>query len=331
MDSTVLYNRWQKLHENPVPNDSYIALQGFYDCPFGSTYIGKDGVGNESLFVYLDEGSSRHFESPNISGLHFEIVCENKISSKETYLKISIQADHDNLCDAFEAFTVSLVERLSLIKESSTAIETLYDVCQDYGNFFGKGGKISLSFKEEEGLFGELLILNMLVDKFHDAAISCWMGPDRSRHDFVFQGNNAIEAKTSLKQNRKQISISNEMQLENPKDSALFLVLEILETNPAGETIADLINKVYGKLTSSVSKKKFDDKLMEMKVIRGKIVSNLRFILIESHHYKVDSEFPRLTISKVNLQSTRIYEVKYKIDLDGLEEYKGDIYELLRA
>lgn len=332
MESSTLYERWKKIHEKLRENGkSATVYQGFFDCKFGPTYIGTDDVGNESIMIFLDKQAVDMFETPNVSGLFFEIVEEPVLSSTDKFLKIGVAPGHSGINEAFEAFTVTLVGRISLIENTVDAVEEIYDVCKDYADFFGKGCKTSLSFIEEEGLFGELLVLRNCFEKMGDKAIDCWMGPDKSRHDFVFKDNKAIEAKSSLKQNRKIISISNDMQLTNVGSADLFLVFMILELNPSGLTIADLVNGLYEKLSSQKSKDNFEQKLLEMKVVRGQIVTKRRFVLIETHQYKVSSSFPRLTLDDVHAKSNRIYDLKYKVDLDGLDEYEGDVYEYLGA
>jgi hypothetical protein len=332
MKNSALYERWEKIHEKLGTNaKSAVVYQGFFDCKFGQTYIGVDDVGNESIMIFLDKVAADMFEQPNVSGLFFEIVEEPILSSDDKFLKIGVAPGHSGINEAFEAFTVTLVGRLSLIDSTVEAVEEIYEVCKDYADFFGKGCKTALSFIEEEGLYGELTILRKCLEKIGDKAINCWMGPDKSRHDFVFQDNKSIEVKSSLKQNRKIISISNDMQLTNTGNADLFLTFMILELNPSGQTIGDLINEIYGKLASQKSKDDFDQKLLESKVVRGQIATKRRFIVIETHNYRVNEAFPRLTLDDVHAKSNRIYDLKYKVDLDGLDELVGDIYEYLGA
>lgn len=332
MESSALYDRWSKVHQQMVEENREATIyQGFFSCRFGATYIGADGVGNEFILICLTETAADMFEKPNVSGMFFEVVTDPALSSTDKFLKIGVAPGHSGIQEAFEAFSVSLIGRISLIDDPVDAVSEIYEVCRDYADFFGKGGKTSLSFIEEEGLFGELLILRDCVAKLGDKAITYWMGPDKSRHDFVFKGNKAIEAKTSLKQNRKIITISNDVQLTNTGTADLFLIFAILELNPSGLTIADLANEIYEKLSTQDTKDLFDQKLFEMKVVRGEIPTTRKFMVIEKHQYKVDGAFPRLTLDDVHAKSNRIYDLKYKVDLDGLDEYMGDIYEQLGA
>lgn len=326
MQSTTLYQRWNNVNRLYVTQSNAAFCQGFYECKFGPTYIGIDGVGNEYILIYLDKASAESFETPNVSGLTFEIVQDSTISETDKFLKIGIAPNHEQIKEAFEAFTVSLVSRIALISYCGEAVEDVYQVCHDYSDFFGKNGNAPLSAIEEQGLFGELLILEECMNRVGDKAIEAWMGPEKSRHDFVFESNRSLEVKTSLKQNRKIISVSNDMQLSNTPNADLFLKLIILEVNPSGLTLGDLISRVFEKIQSLTSKDLFDRKLLENKVVRGRCPSIRRYLVVETHQYCVDEAFPRLTVDMVRSISTRIYDLKYKVDLDGFEEFKGDVY-----
>ena len=104
-----------------------------------------------------------------------------------------------------------------------------------------------------------------------------------------------------------------------------------MEADPKGLSIADLINTLYDQIKNNEAKEDFQRKLLEMKVVRSQISTKRRFSLVERHWYKVDNQFPKLTLDEIHSISNRIYDVKYKIDLDGLDEYKGDVYDGLRV
>ena len=328
IDRSALYERWNKIHFLKAQNSQQsIFYQGFHSCNFGSTFVGIDAVGNESLFLAIDSTFENVFESPNVSGLSFEIVSVPMLSGTNKFLKIGVTPGHLMLNEAFEAFTVTLVSRISLIDDFVSLSDAIFDACNEYANFFGKNAKTSLSFVEEEGLFGELIVLRECLDRFGDRSISCWTGPTKNRHDFMFREKRALEVKTSLKQNRKLITISNDTQLSNNENAPLFLILLILETDPKGISIADLIHSIYEKIKSNQAKEDFERKLLEMKVVRSQIPTKRRFSLVERHCYKVDDQFPRITLDEIHAISNRIYDLKY--NLDGLNEYEGDVYDSL--
>ena len=332
MNTKRLYNLWIALHDESAKSpDGFVGYRGFYSCECVDTYIGMDGVGNEYLFIALSDEAAQAFETPSLSGITFSLVENQHIDNKHKLLRVGM-APGMNLNEAFEAFTVTLVCRISLLKDDMEVIEEIYDLSKDYANFFKNDGKADLTPIEEQGLFGELLTLSEAVDQFGDAAVDTWVGQDKNRHDFVFKHDNSIEVKTSLKQNRRVFVVSNDVQLSFTPGSKLFLKFMILEKNPSGRTIAEVINDIYeNKISSQASKEAFDRKLLEGKVKRGEITSTTRFLSIENHYYEVGDEFPRFTLESIKHVSPRIYDVKYKVDLDGLEEFRGDLYECLAA
>ena len=332
IERSALYERWNRIHALKTQNSQQIiSYQGFYSCKFGSTFIGLDAVGNESLYISVDNVFENIFVSPDISGLSFEIVLVLTLSEKNKFLKIEVTPGHSALNEAFEAFTVTLISRISLIDDFVSLSDAIFEACNEYSTFFGKGAKTSLSFIEEEGLFGELIVLKECLERFGDHSISCWTGPTKNRHDFMFQDKRALEVKTSLKQNRKLITVSNDTQLSNIENAPLFLAFLILEADPKGLSIADLVNTIYDQIKNREVKEDFQRKLLEMKVVRSQISTKRRFSLVKRHWYKVDNQFPKLTLDEIHSISNRIYDVKYKIDLDGLDEYKGDVYDSLRV
>lgn len=333
MNDLFLFNKWEKCRSNLLEtqnDDKAIVYQGFYECKFGQTFLSADKLGHEALYIELSDESAAKFQNPSISGIHFEIVKNEALSTTKPYLAISLEAGQ-NLIEAFEAFTVTLTQQISLCPDPESALEIIYSVVDDYTSFFGHGGKDELGPKEEQGLFGELLVLRELLEHYGDGGVKTWTGPDKNKHDFIFASNDSIEVKTSTNQTRLDIKISNENQLSFEPGSLLFLKLLVVEKNPSGQTLVDLIYDIENSfLKTSETKKSFERKLLEMKVIPGKIVSRRRYTLVATHLYKVDYNFPRLTQATVHAVSNRIHEVKYRLSLDGMSEFTGDPYECLR-
>lgn len=324
--SSKLYDKWDKLREQSLSTDFSGAISGFYSCPFGYTYVAIDQIGNESIYLTLDKAAIDSFQKPSLNGIEFSIVSEPRISTTDKLLQISLSASYSDVREAFEAFTITLTGKLSTVSDSLDALEIIYSVCSTYSKFFSKRCQTNLSPLEEQGLFGELLVLRRVIEEKGDDAIKSWMGPDRSRHDFVFSGNKAIEVKTTLKQTTKIVTISNSVQLENTAGAPLYLMLIVLEKNPSGRKTSDLLNEVYEMLCSNQAKEEFDQKLLELAVARDNFPSANSYVLINSHCFLVDDKFPKLDPDYIHAKSTRISEVKYKIDLEGYDEITEDVY-----
>lgn len=323
-----LRSLWDNLHKRANIPSPGIQYQAFYDCPFGQIHISSDEVGNEALYISLDADSASKFQSPTVGGLRFDIVTVKALSASRPFLKISINQGYDDIKEAFESFTITLTGRLSTISSCLEALDEIYSVCDSYYKFFSRHCETTIEPKKEQGLFAELVVLSNLIDRHGDEAVNHWYGPESSRHDFVFSKNAAIEVKSCLSLAKKTITISNDAQLVNINNAPLYLVVVWLERNRGIKT-SELIEKIYEKLSSQSSKKLFEDKLLECQVNRNNFSNARNFGVREMHFYLVDEKFPKLTQNYVNSISSRIFDVKYKIDLEGYPESGDDVYGLI--
>ena|GEM_PF-6193096 len=330
MNKSVLYGRWESLREDLSKSEAQNCLfRSFYSCQFGSTYISLDTIGNESLYILLSSSfvaSKPHL--PSLYGIEFEILLVCKLSKTDYFLKISLSKNCLAMSEVFEVFSIALVSKLYSFADTATAFEALCQTCKEYEDFFKENSKVALSLSEEQGLFGELYLINRLLECRPNFSIDSWTGPLKNKHDFIFENGNSIEVKTSLKQNRKIVSISNDTQLSTRKKEKLVLLLYILEINPSGTSIEDLISSIESKL-SNFEKTIFKERLMEQGIIKEKIQFDRKFVVVDDCYYKVDDKFPKLDLSIIRSISDKIYDLKYKIDLDGVLELGSDVYEYL--
>jgi predicted AAA+ superfamily ATPase len=95
-------------------------------------------------------------------------------------------------------------------------ISCLSDTLGKWKKFFALNTEIIMSEQMQEGLYGELLVLQKLIYKFGEEAVSYWSGADKETHDFYINGS-AVEVKTTASKSTEKIRISSEHQL-NPSD-----------------------------------------------------------------------------------------------------------------
>ena len=329
-----LYQKWAqcKKDASAIPNGSGsrgLCYSSFSLARFGCIFISVDGAGSESLYIELDDDTADNFERPDIRGMLFSVDKILDLDATKRFLRISLDSQ-SSLPEAFEAFSVTVARTLATVENSSEAVEVVLEIVEKYLAFFGKGGRRVLSASEEQGLFGELLVLEKALSVFGDKSINAWTGPDKNKHDFIFKNNDSIEVKTSLKQTRISVKISNENQLSFAPGSNLYLKILALEVNPSGQTVVDLINHLLNDcIVSENAKTDFKMKLLEMGIDAELVQARRHYVLVGTHTYHVDDSFPRLTLETVRGVSTRIYNLTYCLDLDGVEEEGGNIYERL--
>lgn len=176
------------------------------------------------------------------------------------------------------------------------------------------------------GLFGELLFLTDLIEKFGSDAINSWAGPLGKDHDFQTGNELAAEIKTSTE---IPFSINcNIRQLDPDLFKKLYIVCYHLIQSEKGTTLPELIktlekmmkdnevllDKFYGLLTAAGYMRQFETEYNEFRLNHS-----------EASVFYVDDDFPKL-IEKSFITSPdhRITDIRYTLQLIGLEELTID-------
>jgi len=180
------------------------------------------------------------------------------------------------------------------------------------------------------GLFGELLLLDYLVNEKKIAALDNWVGPNGNRHDFEFL-QHSIEVKSTTVKNGSDIHVSGVTQLE-PYPGKTVAILRIkLEIEPNGVSLPQLISKM--STINSINLEKFKEKLLKVGYQDEKKhhYEELRFQAIEFQIIPVDSKFPRITAqSLLGIDpEARIRDVEYVVNVSGLETQRQPKIDLI--
>ncbi len=182
-----------------------------------------------------------------------------------------------------------------------------------------------LSRSKQVGLLGELLFLLHLVDGLGpDKALSCWLGPPRSEHDFALE-EFEVEVKTTESERRIH-RVSSETQLTESVGRRLF-VLSIQLTSGGGSSrsfsLSDVVAKVRGVMIdhrqavdSRLEEAGWEDQFSEL--------YNEKFMYRTAPKlYAVDQHFPRITRDVLDKNLERgelVTRVSYRIDLSAIPE-----------
>ena len=166
------------------------------------------------------------------------------------------------------------------------------------------------------GLVGELLVLNVLLAR-SAGAWRCWMGPSAARHDFR-AGDLAIEAKTTLRAQKRTIEISALDQLCEPEGGTLLLAHQILEHDAGGSvTVA---NEADRALRMADDREGLSDMLAQAGYIPDFKArwEAFRFSLLSGDYYRVDDRFPRLVPASFREDDLPlgVSHFRYRVDLD---------------
>lgn len=228
----------------------------------------------------------------------------------------------------FKLFTVDLIEKVSNLSESKAG--KIVEVIYDWQQFFKNKVPKRLSESAEKGLFGELLLIDELIECYQEEILLGWLGPEKSATDFLFK-TIGVEVKTTEKVSQSSVTISNIEQLNNKVKERLYLkVYHLYKEGAGGQTLVDLIQSIEGKIKTIQGRIIFESKLAQIGYYseHATLYQTKWGIRNESTYHVVD-DFPRLTKDLVPIG---IYNISYTVNLDNCAKYLTDnsiIYDIL--
>jgi len=180
-------------------------------------------------------------------------------------------------------------------------------------------GKAALSQDKEVGLFGELLMLEYLIDKIGAGpAVESWQGPLNEEHDFVFSDVH-LEIKTTSGEQRRHM-MHGFMQLVPLRGVPLSLVsIQLTRSNhKGGRTLSQMVSSLRAK--SGGHRPKVDDALevWGWKDEDAELYTTFWTKRHEPRAYDVDDRFPALTLDRlVQVISNMkvVSDLSYRVDV----------------
>jgi len=182
--------------------------------------------------------------------------------------------------------------------------------------FMERGKDDVLGPEAEVGLFGELLVLKMILEALGSPiiALESWNGPLDGLQDFLI-GTGAIEVKSTVAVNGFPANIVSLEQLDASLVQPLFLAGIRLSLDVSGKTLPEVIAELSGILSDEAAVQGMFENL----VLRA------GFLWAFSDSYKrrfnhtgtmivpVGKNFPKLTRDNVDIA---IRKARYELDLD---------------
>ena len=179
-----------------------------------------------------------------------------------------------------------------------------------------------LSAENEQGLFGELVLLERLLDADlpPQDVLDAWLGPANGLQDFIL-GSGGIEVKTTLSAGGFPATISSLEQLDDSLRQPLFVAATKLALHSAAMTLPEMVDVIKERLSDDhQTLETFDIRLMQVGLLHSTVSRyTRRFRHVSSAILRVQGEFPRLTRANVH---PLVRKAQYEIDLDlaGAEE-----------
>lgn len=244
-------------------------------------------------------------------------------NGEQLYLRATI--DKATLFQSFYHFAVAVADRIYLDGENpfnavSSEVASLEELT---------GSKLILSDEKQIGLLGELMFLLRVIENRGSHGLASWIGPLSEPHDFRLS-ESELEVKTTTK-TRRIHTISSLAQLEPSKEHPLFILSIML--GPAGDgpgqSLSGIIATLRSILQQSSEIKLFEKHLRQLGYMSENDVFYRKTYSLRKPFAVIPVLPPFPAISQRMLkralggESSRIGNVHYEINLEGLEHEEG--------
>jgi hypothetical protein len=315
MNLIKLDNIWKTFSEDIIKSEFEYKLISTNTIPLLN--IGKTENGYRCLVLEIPKTTNLDF--PESIKEHIEL----RFYKIESCLCIILK---DNLyIDLFDDLTLSIFYKIYKIKEPNEYCKQFVEYFYKWVSFFEKNQSQLLDKETIQGVFGELLFLQYLMNNRIelpiDEVLNAWKGLDGTSHDFIFEKID-YEVKT-IQSHINQIKISSEYQLEcTPGKKLELIVIEVIDDTEHGKPISKLVEEIR-----ALSIEKFADNYIVINLLlkKGITIHNIKnYDLWKFTKNKIcffdciNPEFPRIIKSKTPIE---ISNIKYGIRLSLIQEF----------
>lgn len=253
----------------------------------------------------------------------FRGIAIEVIKLDATQKQFTIFLLEDSLEDVFVLFLEDVLSSLVAVSNEEEALVVIHSRVNHWKDLFAKLSGETLTPERQRGLYGELLIIQILLNASKDKlkTMNAWQGPHGGNHDFVLN-ETALEVKTT-KAGSPSLGISNELQLDHAGWKALFISLVVLtEVKGGGDTLSALIDELRDGLADDhelvglfLSKLQLAGIPQDMLDSYDEVGYHVRAI----RHFQVTEGFPSIVPNDIH---DAVNEVRYKVEIAGCLEFE---------
>lgn len=206
--------------------------------------------------------------------------------------------------DLFAIIAEDLADFGAVAPSEQVAIERVVERLLTWQRFLLKRADTGLSPEACRGLFGELWILNWLLQSDvpgQKTAVASWLGPTAAPRDFAFKSC-AIEVKTTAMKQEQRLKISSEKQLDWTLTPRLFLAhVSVAEAPTGGASLKDIVGNIRQRLGGNPGSTLFETRLLEAGYSDEdeERYEQPQFLVARTSAYEVCEGFPCITARSV--------------------------------
>nr|WP_139000248.1 PD-(D/E)XK motif protein [Rhodococcus zopfii] len=171
----------------------------------------------------------------------------------------------------------------------------------------------ALTHQEKVAAFGELSVLQDLVDSDTDFRVVSWTGPQLEPHDFELD-DESIEVK-SVGAESDTIRVHGLAQLGQVKEKRLYLLIRQVAEDPSGRTVSELLGEILATCDDPILLRERAARLG----VHEAMEDTTRFAVTESLIGEVAGDFPRITVDTLGAElAEMVTRVGYELRLTDI-------------
>lgn len=266
-------------------------------------------------------------ELPSASG--FDFYPETIASGPRGSIRLCLVLADQAYTDIFELLADDIATFVSAANDERDAIARLIRRLLVWQGFL-RHHSSGLSREEQEGLFGELLVVNWLSSNGIplDTVLTSWRGPDGGLRDFHL-GSAEFEVKTSTV--GTGFEVGNFDQLDESSIGRLLLVSQVLRFAQSADSLPEMVQQLRERAgdTSCQTRQLTDERLLRAGYsdLHAASYGVNRWRLAERRFYDVKDAFPRITPADVR---AGVIGVRYRVDLKACAAFEIEESEALQ-
>ena len=285
-------------------------------------FWGRDAGGRRllALFYAPDQGSAQ--PRPKLNGI--DIIEPNPMPGERAAFILALR--HQDAADLFAQLCRNIMAVAAECPDEAAALSAAICRAWAWHSLLRSGGSGRLSETEQQGLFGELLMLRRLIRRCGAAtALAAWRGPLDEPKDFHL-GELAIEVKTR-RGGRHSVEITSADQLDPAGVPRLILAASHLAPagpeTPGALSLDAIVSDLRGELAATPAAEQFDALLAAAGWSADGHYNAPHWLALDTELYLVGADFPCVAASAL---PTGIDQVRYRLALDACTPFALDAH-----
>lgn len=285
-------------------------------CEININLYKNDNTCEVSVMLPEDTTAESLKSLPRWKGMEEYWATSLENETKNKYLEFKQLSSYDQ-----RIFIQVMQDVINSVESSNIekTVQAIKEALSKWSAFFKRNDEMLLSAVEQQGLYGELYVLNKLLSINSDA-VHWWTGSNKETHDFYFD-DNALEVKTSSKVGPDKVMISNEYQLDDfgVGGNLHLMFIKLKKSDADGERLSQIVDRICEKISES------DKAIFEEKLLKACYLYDMPelytycFRVRDERCYIVENGFPRIIATNTN---DGIGSVKYELSLDACSAYE---------